>query len=139
MTELEGSCALENGYEIPDAPERYLVVEKTSGERVWTENCSTLQEAATAINDSSTDREEVFILDLDAKDSDAAQLIPVLEVTRIFGNGVDLYTSPLSAAILPVLTERFPWLSGDDRSVSGADTVDQLTQLYKHLQSTLRP
>jgi hypothetical protein len=101
VKELEGSCALENGFKVPDTPERYLVIEKTSGERVWAENCSTLPEAAIAINDSSTDREEVFILDLDAKDSDATQLIPVLEVTRIFGKYVDLYTTPASAAILP--------------------------------------
>jgi hypothetical protein len=36
--------------------------------------------------------------------------------------------------VLALLEERFPWLgSGQDEPVSGADTVDELTDLYKSL------
>ena len=36
--------------------------------------------------------------------------------------------------VLALLEERFPWLgSGQDESVGGADTVDELTDLYKSL------
>jgi hypothetical protein len=34
---------------------------------------------------------------------------------------------------LVLLEERFPWLSKEDEQVSGADTVDQLTDLYRSL------
>ena len=36
--------------------------------------------------------------------------------------------------VLALLEERFPWLgSGQDESVGGADTVDELAGLYKSL------
>jgi len=36
--------------------------------------------------------------------------------------------------VLALLEERFPWLgSGQDEPVSGADTVDELADLYKSL------
>ena len=36
--------------------------------------------------------------------------------------------------VLVLLGERFPWLgSGQDEPVSGADTVDELADLYKSL------
>ena len=36
--------------------------------------------------------------------------------------------------ILAVLEERFPWLgSGQDEPIGGADTVDELADLYKSL------
>jgi hypothetical protein len=36
--------------------------------------------------------------------------------------------------VLTLLKERFPWLgSGQDEPVSGADTVDELADLYKLL------
>jgi len=36
--------------------------------------------------------------------------------------------------VLVLLEERFPWLgSGQDEPVSGADTVDELADLYKSL------
>ena len=36
--------------------------------------------------------------------------------------------------VLALLEERFPWLgSGQDEPVGGADTVDELTDLYKSL------
>lgn len=36
--------------------------------------------------------------------------------------------------VLTLLKERFPWLgSGQDESVSGSDTVDDLADLYKSL------
>lgn len=36
--------------------------------------------------------------------------------------------------ILALLEERFPWLgSGQDEPVSGADTVDELADLYRSL------
>ena len=36
--------------------------------------------------------------------------------------------------VLNLLEERFPWLgSGQDEPVSGADTVDELADLYKSL------
>jgi len=37
-------------------------------------------------------------------------------------------------SILTLLDERFPWLgSGQDEPVGGADTVDELADLYKSL------
>jgi hypothetical protein len=36
--------------------------------------------------------------------------------------------------VLALLEERFPWLgSGQDEPVGGADTVDELAELYKSL------
>jgi len=36
--------------------------------------------------------------------------------------------------VLALLEERFPWLgSGQDEPVGGADTVDELVELYKSL------
>lgn len=36
--------------------------------------------------------------------------------------------------VLVLLEERFPWLgSGEDEPVSGAETVDELAELYKSL------
>jgi hypothetical protein len=38
--------------------------------------------------------------------------------------------------VLQLLEERFPWLGKDeDAQISGADTVDQLTDLYRELKS----
>ena len=37
--------------------------------------------------------------------------------------------------VLALLDDRFPWLgSGEGEAVSGADTVDQLTDLYQSLR-----
>ena len=41
--------------------------------------------------------------------------------------------------VLQLLEERFPWLGKEeDAQISGADTVDQLTDLYRELKSTRR-
>jgi len=41
--------------------------------------------------------------------------------------------------VLRLLEERFPWLDKEeDAQISGADTVDQLTDLYRELKSTRR-
>ena len=41
--------------------------------------------------------------------------------------------------VLQLLEERFPWLGTEgDAQISGADTVDQLTDLYRELKSTRR-
>lgn len=41
--------------------------------------------------------------------------------------------------VLQLLEERFPWLGKEeDTQISGADTVDQLTDLYRELKSTRR-
>ena len=41
--------------------------------------------------------------------------------------------------VLQLLEERFPWLgTEEDAQISGADTVDQLTDLYRELKSTRR-
>ena len=41
--------------------------------------------------------------------------------------------------VLQLLEERFPWLGKDeDAQISGADTVDQLTDLYRDLMSSRR-
>ena len=49
--------------------------------------------------------------------------------------------SPLTFVerVLQLLEERFPWLGKEeDAQISGADTVDQLTDLYRELKSTRR-
>ena len=39
--------------------------------------------------------------------------------------------------VLQLLKERFPWLGKEeDAQINGADTVDQLTDLYRELMST---
>ena len=41
--------------------------------------------------------------------------------------------------VLQLLEERFPWLGEEeDAQINGADTVDQLTDLYRELKSTRR-
>jgi transcriptional accessory protein Tex/SPT6 len=41
--------------------------------------------------------------------------------------------------VLQLLEERFPWLGKTaDEQISGADTVDQLTDLYRELKSRRR-
>jgi hypothetical protein len=41
--------------------------------------------------------------------------------------------------VLQLLEERFPWLGKEeDAQISGADTVNQLTDLYRELMSTRR-
>ncbi len=43
-------------------------------------------------------------------------------------------SQPLVEWVLALLEERFPWLgSGQDEPVGGADTVDELADLYKSL------
>lgn len=40
----------------------------------------------------------------------------------------------LVETVLNLLEERFPWLTaGQDRSVSGAETIDELSDLYRAL------
>lgn len=41
--------------------------------------------------------------------------------------------------VLQLLEERFPWLGKkEDAQISGADTVDQLTDLHRELKSECR-
>jgi len=42
-------------------------------------------------------------------------------------------------SVLQLLEERFPWLGETtDEQISGADTVDQLTELHRELKSRRR-
>ena len=44
------------------------------------------------------------------------------------------HPSTFIESVLALLEERFPWLgSGQDEPVGGADTVDELADLYKSL------
>lgn len=90
--QIEGSIVAENGFVSSATPGQYLVIESTSGERVWAYECDTLEECARVIGESDTERESVIILDLDKLDTDeddSAELVPILEVTRIMGGGLD--------------------------------------------------
>lgn len=87
---IEDTSIESNGFEMPTEAGRYLVIEKWGGEWVWAMNCADLDEAATEISASDTDRDNVVIYDLDDEEEDN-ELVPILEVTRILGNGVDFY------------------------------------------------
>jgi hypothetical protein len=86
--EVEGTEILENSFAIPEQPGRYLVIERTMGDRVWAMSCDTLEACAEAIDGSDTERDDLFILDLDklgVNKGEHSVLTPVLGVVKIIG------------------------------------------------------
>ena len=66
LSQVDGdSIAIENGFEIPREPARYLAVEMSDEYPVWAMNAATLQELAAEIDASETARTSVTVWDLD--------------------------------------------------------------------------
>ncbi|HEX5426550.1 MAG TPA: hypothetical protein VFW94_23585 [Candidatus Acidoferrales bacterium] len=67
---LEDSPAVEeNGYEIPATPERYLCIERQSGDAVWAYTDDTLAGLARSIDESETTADDYEAIDLDTDQS----------------------------------------------------------------------
>lgn len=54
-----------NGYEIPDEPARYLVVELYGGEVMWAQDEDTLERCADYLHISDTERDDCKAYNLD--------------------------------------------------------------------------
>lgn len=64
---MDDSPAMENGFEIPDRPLRYLAIERQSGDAVWAINEDTLADLARSMDESDTKPDDYDIIDLDAQ------------------------------------------------------------------------
>jgi hypothetical protein len=130
--ETEGTIQRVNEFEVPDEPGRFLVIEGFSGDRIWAISCETLEECAQEIDSSETDRDNVFILDLDTD----AELVPILSVTKILGTFPnDHICIPEPANQRALLLQQFPWLDGEDETpVSGSDVVDKILQWWESVK-----
>ena len=99
---LKDSEALENGFEIPDRPLRYLAVERQSGDAVWAINEDTLAGLAHSMDESDTKPDDYDIIDLDAQ----LYLIPVKQTIAFLSSQtgklerIDVATRPLEGAEL---------------------------------------
>ncbi len=56
---------LENGFEVPAEPGRFLAVEFSCGDPVWAMNADDLRTVAHDIEASDTRRDDVYVTDLD--------------------------------------------------------------------------
>lgn len=99
---LKDSEALENGFEIPAQPLRYLAVERQSGEAVWALNENTLIDLARTMDESDTGADDYDIIDLDAQ----LYLIPVKQTIAFLSSQtgklerIDVAPRPLEGAEL---------------------------------------
>jgi hypothetical protein len=82
----ENDCAFESGAEYPGIFDRYLVIEKTSGEVAWFYLADSLEECAKLIDISDTECEVTHIFDLDSDGSNHL-IIPVVQVTAFLVSG----------------------------------------------------
>ena len=76
------SDAVENGWEIPQEPKRYLAVEIGENQACWAANADTLAELAKEIDESETSRSGVTVYDLDTGN----QYVPVTRTTAFACN-----------------------------------------------------
>ncbi len=99
---LEGSEALENGFEIPAQPLQYLAVERQSGDAVWALNENTLADLARTMDESYTKPDYYDIIDLDAQ----LYFIPVKQTVAFLSSQtgklerIDVAPRPLEGAEL---------------------------------------
>jgi hypothetical protein len=72
-------AVLVNMWELPtEEPERYLVVEESQGNIIWGSIVATLEDCKRYILDSDTERDKVYVYDLD-KPSDR-RLSPIYSI-----------------------------------------------------------
>lgn len=101
---LKDSEALENGFEIPAQPLRYLAVERQSGDAVWALNEDTLRDLARTIDESDTRADDYDIIDLDAPHG--LYFIPVKQTVAFLSSHagklerIDVAPEPLRGAEL---------------------------------------
>lgn len=101
---LKDSEAIENGFEIPDRPLRYLAVERQSGDAVWALNEDTLRDLARAMDESDTKPDDHDVIDLDAN----GYFIPVRQTVAFLNRSgadgkvqrIDVAQRPLKGAEL---------------------------------------
>jgi hypothetical protein len=87
----------ENGYVLPDLPERYFAIERSSGDIVWAYGAETFESLAAAIDASETaEVDDIDVWDLDTRTA----FIPAKKTVAFFrsnqrigrwGNAPDTY------------------------------------------------
>lgn len=95
LTKVSGeSLAVENGWEIPREPARFLALELSDSEPIWAINSENLQNLVRELNESETSRTSINVWDLDT----GKQHRPIIEITGFTGAQSSPISNPLTDA-----------------------------------------